>query len=209
MDILIVDDHPIVRRGLRQILEEEFPDAHVGEAGDGPRALELVRAKAWQAVVLDITIPPRNGLDVLKEIKREKPALPVLILSIHPEDQYAIRALRAGASGYMTKESAPQELVKAVRKIQKGGIYASASLTEALAGQLKPGAELPPHARLSDREFQVLCLIAKGRTINEIAAELYLSPKTITTFRSRIQQKMGLKRTADLVRYAIIHGLVS
>jgi two-component system, NarL family, invasion response regulator UvrY len=209
MDILIVDDHPVVRRGVRQILEEAFRGSVIGEAEDASGALDLVRSRSWDAVVLDITIPPRSGLEVLKEIKRDRPFLPVLVLSIHPEDQYAVRALRAGASGYMTKESAPQELVKALRKIRKGGVYVSPSLAEGLAGRLKPSGERPPHELLSDREYQVLCLIAAGRTVNEIAAALCLSPKTIATFRSRIRLKMGMRRTADLIRYAILHGLTS
>jgi two-component system, NarL family, invasion response regulator UvrY len=207
MDILIVDDHPVVRRGVRQILEEAFRGSVIGEAENASGALDLLRSRSWDVVVLDITIPPRSGLDLLKEIKRDRPFLPVLVLSIHPEDQYAVRALRAGASGYMTKESAPQELVKALRKIRKGGVYVSPSLAEGLAGRLKPSGERPPHELLSDREYQVLCLIAAGRTVNEIAAALCLSPKTIATFRSRIRLKMGMKRTADLIRYAILHGL--
>lgn len=192
---------------MRQILEEAFRGSVIGEAENASGALDLLRSRSWDVVVLDITIPPRSGLDLLKEIKRDRPFLPVLVLSIHPEDQYAVRALRAGASGYMTKESAPQELVKALRKIRKGGVYVSPSLAEGLAGRLKPSGERPPHELLSDREYQVLCLIAAGRTVNEIAAALCLSPKTIATFRSRIRLKMGMKRTADLIRYAILHGL--
>lgn len=206
--ILIADDHPVVRQGLRQILEMEFPSMKIGEAENSWRALELVRAEPWDAVILDITIPPRSGLDVLKEIKGERPKLPVLILSIHPEDQYAVRALRAGASGYMTKESAPRELMNALKLILKGGKYVSATLAEELADQLGPGAEIPPHERLSDREFQVLCLIASGKTIAEIAAELCLSAKTIATFRARILTKMGMKNNAELIHYAIKRGLI-
>jgi len=206
--ILIVDDHPVVRQGLRQILETEFDAVKVGEAENAWRALELVRAQEWDAVILDITIPPRSGLDILKEIKNERPKLPVLILSIHPENQYAVRALRAGASGYMTKESAPRELVSALKLILKGRKYVSATLAEKLADHLGSDAEVQPHEKLSDREFQVLCLIASGKSIAGIAAELCLSAKTIATFRARILEKTGIKSNAELIRYAIKRGLV-
>jgi len=159
-------------------------------------------------VILDITIPPRSGLDVLRDIKAERPKLPVLILSIHPEDQYAVRALRAGASGYMTKECAPKELIKAVRIILKGGKYISASLAEKLADRLSSDAQVPLHESLSDREYQVFCLLASGKTTSEIAAELFLSIKTIGTFRTRILKKMGMKNNAELARYAIQNGLI-
>jgi two-component system invasion response regulator UvrY len=208
MDILIVDDHPVVRKGLKQILEAEFDPANIGEAEDSRQALELVRSQPWDVVILDISIPPRSGLDILGEIKAERPKLPVLILSIHPEDQYAVRALRAGASGYLTKECAPKELVNAVGMILKGGKYISSSLAEKLADRLSPDAQLPLHERLSDREFQVLCLIASGKTTSEIAAELFLSVKTIGTFRARILEKMGMKSNAELARYAIKNGLI-
>jgi len=193
---------------LRQILETEFDAVKVGEAENAWRALELVRAQEWDAVILDITIPPRSGLDILKEIKNERPKLPVLILSIHPENQYAVRALRAGASGYMTKESAPRELVSALKLILKGRKYVSATLAEKLADHLGSDAEVQPHEKLSDREFQVLCLIASGKSIAGIAAELCLSAKTIATFRARILEKTGIKSNAELIRYAIKRGLV-
>jgi two-component system invasion response regulator UvrY len=208
MDILIVDDHPVVRKGLKQILEAEFDPANIGEAEDSRQALELVRSQPWDVVILDISIPPRSGLDILGEIKAGRPKLPVLILSIHPEDQYAVRALRAGASGYLTKECAPKELVKAVGMILKGGKYISSSLAEKLADRLSPDARIPLHERLSDREFQVLCLIASGKTTSEIAAELFLSVKTIGTFRARILEKMGMKSNAELAHYAIKNGLI-
>jgi DNA-binding NarL/FixJ family response regulator len=207
--VVIADDHAVVRRGLMQILAEDGKIAEVGEAGNACDLLTLVRQRRWDAVVLDITMPGRNGLDVLKELRQAYPQLPVLILSIHPEDQFATRALRAGASGYMTKESAPEELVGAIKKILKGGKYVSQSLAEKLVFELENGREGPPEMALSDREHEVMLMIASGKTVSEIAEDLALSIKTISTYRSRVLEKMGMKTNAELTRYAIQNELVN
>jgi len=208
LKILIADDHPIVRKGLRQILSEESDIGEVGEAQNSQEVLELVRKKSWDIVVLDITMPGRGGLDVLKELKELHPKLPILILSMHPEDQYAVRALKAGASGYMTKESAQDELVKAIRKILQGGKYVSPTLAEKLAFNLEVRTEKPLHETLSDREYQVMLMIASGKTVSRIAEELALSAKTIDTYRTRILEKMKMKTNAELMKYAIRNKLV-
>ena len=206
--VLIADDHPIVRRGLRQILSE-IPDMMViGEAVNGQDALEQVRAGGSDVLVLDITMPDRSGFDVLKDLKYEQPDLPVLILSIHAEEQFAVRVLKAGASGYLTKENAPAELVKAIRKVVAGGKYISRNLAEILAFNLDKGAERPRHEALSDREFQVLQMMASGKTLAEIAADLRLSAKTVSTYRARLLGKMNLKTNAEIIRYAIENGLI-
>jgi DNA-binding NarL/FixJ family response regulator len=207
--VLIADDHAVVRRGLEQILADAYQDIVFGEATSAEQAIELVEHGDWDVVILDISMPGRSGLDALKEIKRLRADLPVLILSIHPEDQYARRVLKAGASGYMTKESAPEELVNAINKVVAGGKYVSAALAEKLAVDLEiDDRGILPHKRLSDREYEVLLLIASGHTISEIADKLTLSVKTISTYRTRILEKTNLKSNADLVRYAIQHGLV-
>jgi DNA-binding NarL/FixJ family response regulator len=209
MKVLIVDDHAVVRRGLQQILADTFDKPIIGEATNAEQALELIRKESWDVVVLDISMPGRSGLDAMKEIKKERPKLPVLVLSIHPEDQYATRVLTAGASGYLTKESAPDELVKAINKVLSGGKYVSTDLAERLAEDLQKEADgAPPHKRLSDREYEVLILIASGNTVSEIADKFSLSIKTISTYRARILEKTGLNSNADLVRYAITHGLI-
>jgi len=208
LKILIADDHPIVRQGLKQILSEEPDMAVVGEAQNSQEVLELVRKQDWDIVILDITMPDRGGLDILKELKHERPKLPVLILSVHPEDQYAVRALKAHASGYRTKESVPEELVKAIRKIIRGGKYISPTLAEKLAFDLETGTEKPLHETLSDREYQVMRMIASGKTVSEIAKEMLLSVKTIDTYRSRILEKMGLRNNAEIMHYAVQQGLV-
>ena len=205
--ILIVDDHPIVRQGLRQILAEEWPEATFGEARNGIEALALAEKDAWDVVLLDITMPGRNGLDVLKELRQTRPRLPVLVLSVHCEDEFGLRALRAGAAGYMTKETAAQELVQAVRKVLAGGRYISPSLAEKLAAEFQAEPGRSPHALLSDREFQVLGLLAAGKAVKEIAFELSRSVKTISTHRARVLRKMNMKSTADLIRYGIQHHL--
>jgi len=206
--VLIADDHPIVRQGLRQILSE-IPDMVVaGEAVNGQETLDQVRAGGWDVLVLDITMPDRSGLDILKELKHQQPDLPVLILSIHAEEQFAVRLLKAGASGYLTKENAPDELVKAIRKVVDGGKYISQSLAESLAFSLDVTSDRPRHETLSDREFQVMQLMASGKTLTEIAEELSLSAKTVSTYRSRLLEKMNLKTNAEIVRYAIENGLV-
>jgi len=206
--VLIADDHPIVRQGLRQILSE-IPDMVVaGEAVNGQEALDQVRAGGWDVLVLDITMPDRSGFDILKELKHLQPDLPVLVLSIHAEEQFAVRLLKAGASGYLTKENAPDELVKAIRKVVGGGKYISQSLAESLAFSLDVTSYRPPHEKLSDREFQVMQLMASGKTLTEIAEELSLSAKTVSTYRSRLLEKMNLKTNVEIVRYAIENGLV-
>jgi two-component system invasion response regulator UvrY len=209
--ILVIDDHIIVHRGLRQIVGEE-PDMMVaGEARSSLEGLSLAQTQPWDAVVLDLSMPGRGGLEVLKELKRERPKLPVLILSMYPEEQYAIRSLRLGASGYLTKESAPEELIRAIRKIVAGGRYVSSSLAETLAGRMVAAdrvAEQPPHETLSDREFLVLRLIASGKTVADIASELALGVKTIHTYRTRILEKLGMKTNAELTQYAIRNRLV-
>jgi two-component system invasion response regulator UvrY len=209
MRILIVDDHAIVRRGLRQLLSDEYGDVEVGEAGNAAEALEHVHHAKWDVIILDISMPGRSGLDVLKEIKKEQPAAPVLVLSMHPEDQLATRALKAGASGYMTKESATEELVGAVNKVLEGGNYVSPTLAELLARDIgRDTGDVNLHERLSDREYEVMIMIASGKSVSEIADELSLSVKTISTYRARVLEKVHLKSNAELARYAIKHGLV-
>ncbi len=207
MRILITDDHAVVRQGLKQILAEEFKRAEFGEASNVQEAIDKVWKEHWDVVVLDITMPGRSGLEVLKEIKKSKPKLPVLMLSMHPEDQFAVRLLKIGASGYMTKESAPQELVGAVKKVVAGGRYVSPALAEKMASYLAIDVQTPPHERLSDREFLVLRLIASGKTPTVIAKELGLSVKTISTYRMRILEKMSMANNAELTHYAIQNQL--
>jgi len=206
--ILIADDHAIVRAGLKQILAEVSDMVVVGEAGSGQEALEKVRNDGYDVIVLDISMPGKSGLDVLKELKRDDPQLAVLVLSMHPEDQYAVRFLKAGADGYLTKEGAPDELVSAIRKVSRGRKYVSSSLAETLAYVVERDIDRPPHETLSDREYQVMCMIAQGKALKDIAEELYLSPKTISTYRARLLDKMQMKNNAELTHYAIKHGLV-
>jgi len=206
--ILIADDHPIVRAGLRQIVAEAADMVVAAEAADGHEVLTQVRGSDFDVVLLDLTIPGLSGLDVLKQLKVERPNLRVLILSVHPEDQYAIRVLRAGAWGYVTKASAPEQLIGAIRKVHEGRRYVSPTLAERLADQLEGGAATMPHEGLSDREYQVLCLLASGKTVTEIAAALALSVKTVSTYRARILEKMGMRSNAELTHYAIQNRLV-
>jgi two-component system invasion response regulator UvrY len=208
LKILIADDHSIVRQGLKQIVTETQDMIVAGEASDGQELLNIMSKGDYDVVVLDITMPYINGIDALKELKTKWPKIPVLMLSIHPEEHYALRALKAGASGYLTKESAPDELVVAIRKVSRGGKYISPSLAEKLAFELEVGREQAPHEALSDREYQVLCMIASGKTVMEIAQELTLSEKTISTYRSRILEKMNMKNNAELTYYAIKNQLV-
>jgi len=208
MRVLLTDDHTVVRRGLKQILAEEFKRAVFGEARNAEEALDLVGKEHWDVIVLDITMPGRSGLEVMREIRRLRPSLPVLVLSVHPENQFAVRVLKLGAAGYMTKESAAEELVGAVKKVLAGGRYVSASLAETLATNLSSGPVKPPQELLSNREFQVLRLIASGKIVSEIARGLNLSVKTISTYRSRILEKMGLRNNAELMHYAMQHQLV-
>lgn len=208
MKVLITDDHAVLRRGLKQILEDGFGRIQFGDAANASEAVALVAREHWDLVVLDITMPGRSGLDALKEIKTLKPNMRVLVLSVHSEDQFAVRVLKAGASGFLNKDSAPEELVKAVRKVLGGGRYVSTSLAEKLAMKLdKPGDQLP-HQSLSDREFQVLRMIGSGKTVSEIAQELSLSVKTVSTYRARILEKMNLHTNAELTRYSFEHKLV-
>jgi two-component system, NarL family, invasion response regulator UvrY len=208
MKILITDDHAVVRQGLKQILAAEFKKAEFGEAGSAQESLKRVSENHWDVVILDVTMPGRSGLEALKDIKQIRPKLPVLILSMHPEDQFAVRMLKAGASGYMTKESAPEELVGAVRKVISGGRYVSPALAEKMASYLAIDVQTPPHERLSDREFLVLRMIASGKTVGTIAKELSLSVKTISTYRTRILEKTSMTNNAELTHYAIQNHLV-
>lgn len=206
--ILIVDDHPVIRRGLREILDEE-PDLEVVmEASTAAEAVTAVQRHPLDVVLMDITMPGRNGLEGLRDIKAVRPDLPVLMLSMHPEDQYAIRSLKAGASGYLTKESAPEELVQAIHKVTEGGRYITASLAERLALEVGGGRSQLPHESLSDREFHVLKELARGQSLTAIAEELSLSIKTVSTYRTRLLEKLGATSTADLVRYALEHKLL-
>lgn len=206
--ILVVDDHTIVRKGLKQILEDTPDMVVVDEASNSQEVVNKVSNKDIDLVLLDISLPGRGGLDVLKQLKAIKPKLPVLILSMHPEEQYAIRSLRAKASGYLTKESAPDELIDAIRKVVKGKKYITSSLAEKLAFELEVETQMPMHETLSDREYQVMCMIASGKRIKEIAETLSLSIKTISTYRSRILKKMKMRNNAQLIHYAIKSGLI-
>ena len=208
ISILIADDHPVVRQGLRQVLSETADLVVEDEASDGQQVLDKVRQHEFDVVLLDISMPGKSGLEVLKELKRDRPGLAILVLTIFPEAQYAVRVLKAGASGYLTKESLPDELIEAIRIVSQGRKYVSSSLAEKLALDLDFDAEKPAHEALSDREFQVMCMISAGRTVTEIAAELTLSVKTVSTYRSRILEKMGLKTSAELIHYAVSNKLV-
>lgn len=206
--VLIADDHAILRRGLKQILAETEDMTVAGEAENSQQALQLVREADWDVVLLDISMPDRSGIDTLKLIKKERPKLAVLMLSMHPENQYAIRALKAGASGYLTKQSAPAQLVTAIRHVAAGKKFVSPALAEELANAMGVDAEKPLHETLSDREFQTLRLIASGKTLSGIATELCLSPKTISVYRSRLLEKLKLLNNSELTRYAIKNRLV-
>ncbi|MEX0998721.1 MAG: response regulator transcription factor [Thermodesulfobacteriota bacterium] len=209
--ILIADDHSVVRRGVKQILEEE-PDLKVlGEAANGDEVIQLIQDKDWDILILDITLPGKNGLEILTEVKKLRPNLPVLILSMHPEEEFAVRALKLKAAGYVTKGSVPEELVLAINVVLKGHKYISPSFTDKLASyiELDNDAEKPLHQRLSKREKEVLIMIASGKSITDIAKTVYLSVKTISTYRKRILEKLNLETTADLIRYAIDNCLVN
>jgi two-component system invasion response regulator UvrY len=206
--ILIADDHAIFREGLKHILSECADVNVAAEAKNGQEVLEKIWHDKYDMVLLDISMPGMSGLEVLKQLKIEKPKLPVLVLSMHPEEQYAVRVLRAGASGYLTKESAPDELITAIRKISQGRKYITSSLAERLASEMEIDSEKPLHETLSDREYQVLRMIAAGKTITQIAENLSLSIKTVSTYRTRIMEKMNMKTTAELMHYAINHHLL-
>jgi two-component system, NarL family, invasion response regulator UvrY len=206
--IIIADDHEIVRAGLKQIIADD-PDLSVeGEASDGQELLEKLRKKKFDLVLLDMKMPGRSGLEILKQLKIEHPSLPVLVLSMHSEEQYAVRTIKAGASGYITKETAPDKLIEAIRRVCGGGKYISQSLAEKLADSISDTKGKPPHEYLTDREFQVMCMIASGKTISEIARELFLSVKTISTYRQRILEKMGMKNNAEMTHYVISNNLL-
>jgi DNA-binding NarL/FixJ family response regulator len=206
--ILIADDHAIIRRGLTQIVSGEPDMEVVGEAENAQEALDFCRREHCDVVVLDINMPGRSGLDVLKEVRQERPRLPVLVLSVHPEEQYGVRVLKAGAAGYLTKESAPEQLVQAIRRVYRGGKYVSESLAEKLVFELGNDGDQPPHSALSDREYEVMLMIASGKTVGEIAGVLSLSVKTISTYRSRILTKMNRKNNAELTYYVIQNRLL-
>lgn len=205
---MITDDHAVVRQGLKLILADHFRKAVFGEACNAQEALDRVWKEKWDVVILDITMPGRNGLEVLKEIKRSRPKLPVLVLSMHPEDQFAVRMLKTGAAGYLTKESAGEELVGAINKVMTGGRYISPSLAERMASYLDIDIHKAPHERLSDREFLILRMIASGKSVGQIAKELSLGVSTVSTYRARILEKMDLKNNSELTHYAVQKGLV-
>lgn len=207
--VLIADDHAIVRQGFRQIFSETEDLIVAGEADDGAEAMLLARQQEWDVFLLDVTMPNRNGIDILKQLKREFPRLPVLILSMHPEEQYAVRAIKSGASGYLTKQSAPELLVTAIRQVARGKKYVSPAVAEQLANAIGASAEdKPPHELLTDREFQVFRLIAAGKPLTQIAEDLNLAVATISTFRTRIIEKTGLRSNAEIIRYGIEQGLI-
>lgn len=206
--ILIADDHTVVRKGLRQILLDEFPAAIIEEVADAEELIKKVMAAQWDVVVSDLSMPGRSGLDAVQQIKLSHPGLPVLILSIHPEEQYALRALKSGASGYLSKDTAPDELVKAVQKVLLGKKYISQAIAEKLANSFSADSTLNPHETLSDREFDVMKLLANGKSVSEIAEMLLLSVTTVSTYRARVMVKMNMKSNSDLTRYAIENNLI-
>ena len=206
--ILVADDHTVVREGIKQILAGREDIVVEDEAANGQEVLTKVAKKEYDLILLDISMPGRSGLEVLEEIKVVQPKLPVLILSMHPEEQYAVRMLRAGAAGYLTKGSAPQELISAIQKVSRGGKYVTLSLAEKLAFELDARAEKPRHERLSNREYQVMLMLASGQSVSEVADELCLSAKTISTYRNRILEKMDMKKNAELTLYAVKNNLI-
>jgi len=206
--ILIADDHPMIREGLKKTLRDEIDFKVVGEAKNGREVLSFVAENELSIVLMDLSMPELSGLEVLKELRRHRPKLPVLILSMHPEDRFGVRALRAGASGYLTKESAPLELVNAIRRIINGGKYITQSLADKIADEILIDSNQPPHKTLSDREYQILYMIAQGKSIMEISEALSLSLNTIHTYRTRLLEKMNMKSNAELTQYAIRNNLV-
>lgn len=208
MRILIADDHPIFRAGLKEILDKEKDTRLIGEADNGHEALELARKHHWDIVLLDLTMPGKDGLEVLQELRREQPKLPVLILSAHPEDQLALRLIKTGAAGYLTKDKAPEVLLTAIRKVLRGGKYVSESVAEEAVLQLASETTRPLHENLSNREYQVFSMIAAGKAQKQIAQELHLSVRTVSTYRNRTLEKMKMKTNAELIRYALQNQLV-
>lgn len=206
--ILVADDHAIVRKGLRETLEEELGQIHFGEAGNNQQALDMVNKERWDLVMLDINMEQRSGLEVLAEIRKARPKLPVLILSMYPVEEFGVRALKLGAAGYINKQSAPEELVQAVKNVLAGGRYISAALADRLATDAQRGSEAPLHQTLSTREYQVMLMIARGMSLKEIAAELSISAKTVGTYHLRILSKMGLSNDIQITRYALLNKLV-
>jgi DNA-binding NarL/FixJ family response regulator len=206
--MMLVDDHPIVRRGVRDILVEAFPQAAIGEAASGDEAMSLAYGERWDLVILDLTLPDCSGLEVLKRVRERQGRLPVLILSMHRPEQFARRAISAGASGYLTKDAADAELVTAVTRLLRGGRYFDAEVLERVVEGMHPDRADRPHETLSDREFQVLRMISSGKTVTEIAGALLLSVKTVSTYRARVLEKMELRTNAELTRYAVRHGLI-
>lgn len=208
MRVLCIDDHAIFRQGVRQILLQHDRSTTVGEAATAQAALQLLRESRWDIVILDLSLPDRSGMQLLSEIKRDQPDLPVVVLSMHGEDEYAVRALRLGASGYMTKETAPEELIAAVHKILRGGRYMTPALAEKIAfGVAAPSAQEKPHHALSERELEILQLIGAGKSLKEIAAMLSLSVKSVSTYRARVLEKMSMTTNADLIRYVVENNL--
>jgi len=205
--VVVADDHTILREGLRQLLGGEADIEVVAEAGDGHEVLARVRALAFDVLLLDMSMPGKSGIELIKQVKAEKPKLRVLVLSMHEEKQYAVRAIKAGASGYVTKDSAGTQLVTAIRRVAGGGAFITPEVAEQLALGAMPGAEGPAHQRLSDREFEVFQLLVAGETVTDIASKLNLSGKTVSTHKARLMEKLGIDNQADLVRYAMKHGL--
>lgn len=206
--VLIADDHAIIRQGLKQILSDTEDLEVAAEADGGVKALQVLRSTQCDVVLMDVSMPDRNGIDTLKLVKKEFPRLPVLILSMHPEEQYAVRALRAGAAGYLSKQGAPEQLVTAIRQVAAGKKYVSAAVAEELANAIGEDVERPPHEKLSDREYQTLCMISSGKTLTQIAEQLNLSVKTVSVYRARLLEKMKLRNNAELTHYGLKHGLV-
>lgn len=208
LKVLIADDFPLFRRGIKDLLSDGLGDLTVGECANAHELLELVRRKKWDVLILDITMPGTTGTDALMQVKKERPSLPVIILSMHPEDQYAVRMFKAGADAYLMKASAPEELVKAMKKVLAGGQYVNQSLGEKLVRLVHQRADRMPHELLSDREYEVMRFLASGKTVSEIAESMRLGVTTISTYRARILDKLSLKNNAELMRYAVQHGLV-
>jgi two-component system, NarL family, invasion response regulator UvrY len=208
LKVLIADDHTLIREGLKKILKTAQEISEVREAGNAREVIEQVKKGDLDVIILDISFPGKNGLELLKDLKQDYPKLPVLMLSMHPEDRFAVRALKAGASGYVTKETAVEDLIKAIRKVVQGRKYVSQNLAEKLASNLEGDTGKPVHESLSDREYQVLCLIASGKTVRQISGELFLSMSTVNTYRARILEKMNMKTDAELIRYALQNQLI-